>query len=105
MLISILVRARSELSALQGQLGQLAKGQSEDGAFIVKSKAPEVGLEYIRAMRDVKYNETLFEILAKQYEMARMDEAGQGALIQVIDPVMVGANMLDRTSRKSEMKQ
>jgi len=33
------------------------------------------------------------------------DERNLACLIQVIDPVMVGANMLDRTSRKSEVKQ
>ena len=28
----------------------------------------------------------LFELLAKQYELARIDEAREGALIQVVDP-------------------
>ena len=48
-------------------------------------KAPEVGLEYIRKYRDVKYYETLFELLAKQYEMARIDEARDATVIQVLD--------------------
>ena len=51
-------------------------------------KAPEVGLEYIRKYRDVKYYETLFELLAKQYEVARIDEARDATVIQVLDPAI-----------------
>jgi uncharacterized protein involved in exopolysaccharide biosynthesis len=36
-------------------------------------------------LRDVKYQEALFELLAKQYELAKIDEAKDAALIQVID--------------------
>jgi uncharacterized protein involved in exopolysaccharide biosynthesis len=40
----------------------------------------------MRRLRDVKYHETVFEMLARQYEIAKVDEARQGAIIQVIDP-------------------
>ncbi len=33
----------------------------------------------------MKYNETLYELLAKQYELARLDEARDAVVIQVID--------------------
>lgn len=80
-------RVQSELAGMQAQLGQLTRGNDNgDGALIVKSKAPSLSLEYVRKFRNVKYQETLFEIIAKQYEIAHMDEAKQGALIQVIDP-------------------
>ena len=46
-------------------------------------------MEYVRKLRDVKYNETIFEILARQFEIAKLDEAKQGALIQVVDPAIV----------------
>jgi uncharacterized protein involved in exopolysaccharide biosynthesis len=36
----------------------------------------------------VKYNETIFDILARQFEVAKLDEAKQGALIQVLDPAI-----------------
>jgi len=36
----------------------------------------------------VKYAETIFEILAKQYEAARLDEAKTAAIIQVLDPAI-----------------
>ena len=40
-------------------------------------------------VRDFKYHETLFELLAKQYEIARVDEAREGAVLQVMDPATV----------------
>jgi uncharacterized protein involved in exopolysaccharide biosynthesis len=43
------------------------------------------GVEYIAKYRDFKYHEALFELMAKQYEMARLDEARDGAVIQVVD--------------------
>jgi uncharacterized protein involved in exopolysaccharide biosynthesis len=46
-------------------------------------------MEYIRKLRDVKYYETIFDILARQYEVAKLDEAKEGALIQVVDPAIV----------------
>jgi uncharacterized protein involved in exopolysaccharide biosynthesis len=42
-------------------------------------------MEYLRKLRDVKYNETLYELLAKQYEMAKLDEARDAVVIQIID--------------------
>ena len=82
-----LVKAERELASLRAQLAKL--GGSEDsasGGFIVpKGKVPEAGLEYIRKVRDVKYYETIFEILARQFEFAKLDEAKQGASIQVVD--------------------
>jgi uncharacterized protein involved in exopolysaccharide biosynthesis len=36
----------------------------------------------------VKYNETIFDILARQFEVAKLDEAKQGALVQVVDPAV-----------------
>jgi uncharacterized protein involved in exopolysaccharide biosynthesis len=49
------------------------------------SKAVGNGAEYIAKYRDFKYHETLFELMAKQFELARLDEAREGAVIQVVD--------------------
>jgi tyrosine-protein kinase Etk/Wzc len=84
---SQLVQAQQELESLRGQLARL--GGSEEGAdaglLVPKGKVPGAGLEYVRKVRDVKYNETIFEILARQFEAAKLDEAKQGAVIQVVD--------------------
>src|ERR1017187_9167368 len=85
-----LVQAQRELEGMRAQLAKM--GGSEDsasGGFIVpKGKVPEASLEYVRKLRDVKYSEAIFEILARQFEFAKLDEAKQGALIQVVDPAI-----------------
>jgi len=85
-----LVQAQRELAGMRAQLANL--GGSEDsassGLIVPKGRVPEAGLEYIRKLRDVKYNETIFDILARQFEVAKLDEAKQGALIQVLDPAI-----------------
>ncbi len=87
---SQLVQAQRELEGMRAQLAKL--GGSEDSAggnFILpKGRVPEAGMEYVRKLRDVKYNETIFEILARQFEVAKLDEAKQGSLIQVVDPAI-----------------
>lgn len=78
-------RTQSELDGLQRQLAQMKGGQNEDDVIVSRSRAPEVGLEYLRKVRELKYQETMFELLSKQYELAKLDEAKDGASIQVLD--------------------
>jgi tyrosine-protein kinase Etk/Wzc len=81
------VMARQQLGALQSQLRRIGGTQSvEDSDLIVpRGKIPEAGMDYVRKLRDVKYNELIFELLAKQFEVAKLDEAREGAIIQVVD--------------------
>jgi uncharacterized protein involved in exopolysaccharide biosynthesis len=44
--------------------------------------------DYIAKYRDFKYQETLFELFAKQYEIARVDESREGAVIQIVDTAL-----------------
>jgi tyrosine-protein kinase Etk/Wzc len=87
---SQVVQAEQELSTLRGQLTQLGGSEeTADSAFLVpKGKVPLASLEYLRKLRDLKYYETVFEILARQFEVAKLDEAKQGAVIQVVDPAI-----------------
>jgi uncharacterized protein involved in exopolysaccharide biosynthesis len=83
---SQLVQAQRELDSLREQLAKLGGSEDSSGELMVpKGRVPEAGLEYVRKLRDVKYYETIFEILARQFEIAKLDEAKQGALIQVVD--------------------
>lgn len=41
--------------------------------------------DYVSKYRNFKYQETLTTVLARQYETARVDEAREGALVQVVD--------------------
>ena len=82
-----MLRTQEELTSLRSEMARMEKNSSTDKGDVLTpvGKAPEVGLEYIRKYRDVKYYETLFELLAKQYEMARIDEARDATVIQVLD--------------------
>ena len=85
-----LERVKRELGALQSELAGLQKGEHVAGTpELPVGKLPQAGLEYLRKYRDVKYHETLFEALSKQYEAARLDEAKSAPLIQVIDNAVV----------------
>jgi uncharacterized protein involved in exopolysaccharide biosynthesis len=63
------------VSALQEQLRHLESSASTG------TNSPD----YVSKYREFKYEETLFDIMAKQYELARVDESREGALIQIVD--------------------
>ena len=64
----------AQLSALRAQLARLEQAVDAN-----------VGPDYLTKYREFKYRETLFELFARQYEIARVDESREGALIQVVD--------------------
>ena len=49
-----------------------AKCGSADDLFLPKGDVPEAGLEFVRKLRDVKYYEAIFDILAKQIGRAHV---------------------------------
>lgn len=67
-------QAQDRLAALRGQLARLEKAnpRGDDN-------------DYVGKYREFKYQETLFELFSRQYELARVDESREGALIQVVD--------------------
>ncbi len=85
-----LTQAQSELEGLKAQFAKLvgSQGNGTDDLFVSKGNVPEAGLEYIRRLRDVKYYEAIFDVLARQLELAKLDEAKEGAFIQVVDPAV-----------------
>jgi tyrosine-protein kinase Etk/Wzc len=84
-----MVEAQRELDSMRTQLAKLGgAGDNPDGIIVPKGQMTEASVEYARRLRDVKYYETIFEILARQFELAKLDEAKEGALIQVVDPAV-----------------
>ena len=81
------VRTQQQLAGLRTELAKLERTQASGQGDIMLStgKVPESGLEYLRKYRDVKYQEAIFELLAKQFEAAKLDEAKEAAIIQVVD--------------------
>lgn len=65
---------QTTLAALREQLAQVEQASDKSG-----------GPDYVGKYREFKYQETLFELYARQFELARVDESREGDLIQVID--------------------
>jgi uncharacterized protein involved in exopolysaccharide biosynthesis len=86
-----LIQAEQELDSLRAQLEKLGGSQdlSGGGILVPKGQVPTASLDYARGLRDVRYYDTIFNILAQQYELAKLDQAKEGALIQVVDPAIV----------------
>ncbi|GAB1435681.1 Wzz/FepE/Etk N-terminal domain-containing protein [Sphaerotilus sulfidivorans] len=71
---------------MQQQQAQLEALRSELAKLEQREAAPSSkDAGYIGRYRDYKYQETLFDLYAKQFELARLDESREGGLIQVVD--------------------
>jgi uncharacterized protein involved in exopolysaccharide biosynthesis len=82
--------AEQQLAGLRSQEQKMgANSEGATNALIPRGNAQEAGIQYIRKLRDVKYFETIFELLARQYEIAKVDEARQGAVVQIVDRAIV----------------
>jgi uncharacterized protein involved in exopolysaccharide biosynthesis len=80
-------RIQQELLALRTELRRMDRdaNQGKGDVYVSLGQAAEGALEYVQRVREVKYHETLYELLARQYEGARIDEAKDAALVQVLD--------------------
>jgi tyrosine-protein kinase Etk/Wzc len=76
-------QAQVEMAALRGQLARYEREQPALSSD--KNGKSNSASDYITKFRDFKYQETLFELFAKQYEMARIDESSEGSVVQVLD--------------------
>ena len=74
-------RVEEELSSLRAELTHLENGRGAE----TSGTREQSGLESVKLLREVKYQQMLYELLAKQYEAARIDEAKDPGVIQVLD--------------------
>jgi uncharacterized protein involved in exopolysaccharide biosynthesis len=72
-------QAMNELAALKGQLAKQEKDSPS------ANSKPNTEGDYITKYREFKYHETLFDLFSRQFELAKVDEAREGAVIQVLD--------------------
>jgi uncharacterized protein involved in exopolysaccharide biosynthesis len=77
-------QAEEELASLRNELSKLENGRASGSAAGAGAVKPG-GFENIKLLRDVKYYQMLYELLAKQYEVARLDEAKNPSIVQVLD--------------------
>lgn len=93
--------AERELSAMREEAAQLEQHSDSSGSSDLGLKdVPKAGLDYIRAQRELAYQQSLFDLLLKQYEAARLDESKDAAVIQVVEPAIAPDR---RTSPKRTM--
>ena len=75
--------AQQELLALQTELARI------EGASALRDTQvggeSSAGATNLQLLRNVKYYETLYQMLAQQFELAKIEEAKDSALIQVLD--------------------
>jgi tyrosine-protein kinase Etk/Wzc len=78
--------AQQQLDALKAQLARVAGqgGTAGSDVGLSKSSIPEAGIAYLNSLRDVRYYETVVELLAKQFELAKLEEAREGT-VQISD--------------------
>jgi uncharacterized protein involved in exopolysaccharide biosynthesis len=80
---------------LRNQLKKFKVSSARDEDDFVRSffptldKVPQVTLDFLRLTRRVKIEETVYELLVKEYEKSRIDEARDTPTIQVLDDATV----------------
>lgn len=84
---------RAHVEELKGKLREIETGEANggrgNGAFIPLKRFPELSLQFARLLRDAKVQETLYELLTQQLELARIDEANDTPTVQVLDHARV----------------
>jgi uncharacterized protein involved in exopolysaccharide biosynthesis len=78
-----------ELSALEGEAARMEQhDSSSDFSELGVKDVPRAGKDYVRALQEVQYRQAFFDLMLKQYEAARLDEAKEAAVIQVVEPAI-----------------
>jgi uncharacterized protein involved in exopolysaccharide biosynthesis len=78
-------RVQEQIRSLRAEYDRLQNGSNSPQDEQTPNNKGQVGLGNIKTLREVKYQQMLYEMLAKQYEVARLDEAKDAPVIQVLD--------------------
>lgn len=82
------MRLNSELRALRSELARMESAQggtAGSAADMPVGRIPEAAIDYVRARRELKLQETLLESMVRQFEIAKLDEAKEGLTLQQVD--------------------
>jgi len=86
---ALLSNFTAQAPEVQQQQGALAALKAQVESIERSGAYGEPGASYISKYREFKYQEMLFELFSKQYELARVDESREGGLVQVVDAAQV----------------
>jgi len=82
------LRLTSELRALRAELARMESTQGGNPGSAVDlpvGRIPQAAIDYVRARRELKLQETLLESMLRQFEIAKLDEAKEGPVLQQVD--------------------
>jgi tyrosine-protein kinase Etk/Wzc len=85
------MRLGSELRALRAELSRMESTQGPTTGSAVEmpvGKLPAASIDYVRARRELKLQETLLESMVRQFEIAKLDESKEGPALQVVDAAL-----------------
>lgn len=78
-----------ELASLRAEATRLEQRSHSSGfSDLSLGDVPSAGMEYLRAEHELKYRQTMFDLLIKQYDAAKLDESKDAAIIQVVEPAI-----------------
>ncbi|MBE0616719.1 MAG: lipopolysaccharide biosynthesis protein, partial [Proteobacteria bacterium] len=84
---------REAIAQLSDQIRKLEQsptdGKVSDDIFLVTAAVPELGVQYARHLREFQVQEAIYEMLTKQFEAAKINEARNTSTIQVLDDAAV----------------
>jgi hypothetical protein len=81
--------AERELSSLQAETAHMEERSRTSGfGDLSLHDVPGAGMAYLRAEHELQYRQAIFDLLMKQYDAARLDEAKEAAVIQVLEPAI-----------------
>jgi uncharacterized protein involved in exopolysaccharide biosynthesis len=87
LLNSELTALRAELTRMESSSGGMTAGGS-GSIDIPIGKLPAAAIDYVRAAREVKFQETMMTSMLRQFEVAKLDEAKEGQSLQQVDVAM-----------------
>ena len=74
---------KATIANLRGQIARM-EGSGSEGSMPGVGAMPKLGQDYMRLMREFKIQESLVELLTKQYEMTKLNEAKDLVPFQVL---------------------
>jgi tyrosine-protein kinase Etk/Wzc len=82
-----------KIEQIKNQLAKIEQGDPDDSVSsmltIPVNDTPNLGLQLARLTRDLKIQETIFELLKQQYEQAKIQELKDTPTIQILDKAEV----------------
>jgi tyrosine-protein kinase Etk/Wzc len=83
------IRMTTEIEGMKAKLRDMEsvqKGRKPGDITLTSRSLPQDQVMFLRKQRDVQYHTLIFDLIARQFEAARLDEAKASPVIQVLDP-------------------